>query len=248
MIGRFLEISIPVDDILASIAFYEQLGFVQAATGETWPHPYAVLTDGRLSIGLHQLPLPGLTLTYVQADLARHVERLRDRGFDIVDERLGGESFNQASFCGPSGERITLVEARTFSPPPLEPGHESLLGYFSEVGLPVRDLAQATPFWESLGFICLDETTEPFPRRTLTSDRLNVGLYRTRAWRMPVLAFEDADMKRRLDALRRKGIELLEDMPDSLDSATNAVIRAPEGTRLLLLGTGGSAIDQHGLQ
>lgn len=249
MIGRFLEISIPVDDILASIEFYEKLGFVQAPTGETWPHPYAVLTDGRLYLGLHQSSLPAMTLTYVQPDLMRHAERLRAQGFDLVDERLDGESFNQASLVDPAGQRITLVEARTFSPPPVDHGHESLLGYFAEYGLPVRDFAAAASFWESLGFIALDETREPFPRRTLTSDRLNVGLYRTRALRMPVLTFEDADMKRRLDALRRRGVELLDDMPDALDAATNAVVRAPEGTRLLLLSTEPtSALDQPGLQ
>ncbi len=249
MIGRFLEISIPVDDILDSIAFYEKLGFVQAATGETWPHPYAVLTDGRLTIGLHQSSLPAATLTYVQPELARHVERLRDRGLDIVEARLDGESFNQASLIDPTGQRITLVEARTFSPPPLDQGHESLLGYFAEYGLPVRDFEPATSFWESLGFISLEEAREPFPRRTLTSDRLNVGLYRTRALRMPVLTFEDTDMRRRLDTLRRRGIELLDDMPDALDAATNADVRAPEGTRLLLLGAEADGLSgQHGLQ
>jgi predicted enzyme related to lactoylglutathione lyase len=249
MIGRFLEISIPVDDILASIAFYEKLGFAQAATGETWPHPYAVLTDGRLYIGLHQSSLPALTLTYVQPDLVHHAERLRAQGFDLIDQRLDGESFNQASLLDPTGQRIMLVEARTFSPPLLDHGHESMLGYFAEYGLPVRDFEPASAFWESLGYICLDEAREPFPRRTLTSDRLNVGLYRTRALRLPVLTFEDADMKRRLDALRRRGIELLDDMPDSLDAATNAVIRAPEGTRLLLLSAASvGTIGQHGLQ
>jgi len=248
MIGRFLEISIPVDDILASIAFYEQLGFVQAATGEMWPHPYAVLTDGRLFIGLHRSALPAMTLTYAQPDLVRHVGQLRARGFDIIDERLDGEAFNHATLADPAGQRVTLVEARTFSPPLLEPGHESLLGYFSEYGLPTRDFAATTPFWESLGFISLDEAAEPFPRRTLTSDRLNVGLYRTRTWRTPLLTFEDADMRRRLDVLRRKGIDLLDDMPDALDSATNAVVRAPEGTRLLLLDAATNPLDQHGLQ
>ncbi len=249
MIGRFLEISIPVDDILESIAFYEKLGFVQAATGETWPHPYAVLTDGRLYLGLHQSSLPALTLTYMQPDLARHAERLRASGFELVDERLDGESFNHASLVDPTGQRITLVEARTFSPLLLDHGQESSLGYFAEYGLPVRDFEAATSFWESLGFISLVETKEPFLRRTLTSDRLNVGLYRTRALRMPVLTFEDVDMKRRLDVLRRKGIELLDDMPDSLDAATNAVIKAPEGTRLLLLSTEpDGAPGQHRLQ
>ena len=45
MIGRFLELSVQTDDILASVEFYERLGFRQLQVGETWSHPYAVLTD-----------------------------------------------------------------------------------------------------------------------------------------------------------------------------------------------------------
>ena len=53
MLGRFLEVSVHAPDILESLAFYERLGFTQAPVGETWSHPYAVVTDGRLFIGLH---------------------------------------------------------------------------------------------------------------------------------------------------------------------------------------------------
>ena len=57
-LGRFLEIGISTPVIRESLAFYESLGFVQAATGETWAHPYAVVTDGHLFIGLHGREMP----------------------------------------------------------------------------------------------------------------------------------------------------------------------------------------------
>ena len=41
-------------DVPASLAFYESLGFVQARVGDAWSHPYAVVTDGRLFLGLHE--------------------------------------------------------------------------------------------------------------------------------------------------------------------------------------------------
>ena len=54
VLGRFHEISIATADIRASVEFYESLGFTQAPTTDAWSHPYGVLTDGRLFIGLHQ--------------------------------------------------------------------------------------------------------------------------------------------------------------------------------------------------
>ncbi|MBC7984036.1 MAG: hypothetical protein H7Y02_09285, partial [Candidatus Obscuribacterales bacterium] len=77
MLGRFLEISLHTPDIQASLAFYESLGFMQATVGETWSHPYAVVTDGRLFIGLHARPCPPLAVTYVHSDLAKYAANLR---------------------------------------------------------------------------------------------------------------------------------------------------------------------------
>ena len=59
----------------------------------------------------------------------------------------------------------------------------------------------------------------PFPRTTLTSDRLNLALYRTRAFRQPLLTFEDRDMRERLARLRERGFMLSDEMPDSLDDS-----------------------------
>jgi hypothetical protein len=64
---------------------------------------------------------------------------------------------------------------------------------------------------------------------------LNVALYRTRAFRQPMLTFEDADMAGRIEQLRTRAQRLSDEMPDSLDEGSNAVLIAPEGTRLLLL-------------
>jgi catechol 2,3-dioxygenase-like lactoylglutathione lyase family enzyme len=83
MLGRFLELSVQTADIRASLDFYERLGFSAAEVGEAWPHPYAVVTDGRLHVGLHQAAsqetanFPGAALTFVKPDLARELGRIR---------------------------------------------------------------------------------------------------------------------------------------------------------------------------
>jgi hypothetical protein len=42
-------------------------------------------------------------------------------------------------------------------------------------------------------------------------------------------------MAQRLARLRERGIQVSDEMPDTLDDAGNGVLIAPEGTRLLLL-------------
>ena len=73
MIGRFHEISIRTDDIRQSVEFYEQLGFRQCVTGDTWSHPYGVLTDGAITLGLHQYRFPSPSITCVQENIPEHL-------------------------------------------------------------------------------------------------------------------------------------------------------------------------------
>lgn len=235
MLGRFLEISIHTQVIQESLEFYQSLGFQQASVGETWPYPYAVVTDGHLFIGLHGAVIRSPALTFVLPELAAGVAKLRERGVSFDQERLGQDVFNQVTFTDPSGQAVNILEARTFSPPNLDALASTTCGYFTEFGIPVRNAAASRDFWEPLGFVALEEEAAPFPRSAITSDLLNLGLYRTRTLRQPVLTFEDPDMRERLTRLRERGFTLSDEMPDSLDDATNAILEAPEGTRLLLL-------------
>ncbi|HYB33381.1 MAG TPA: VOC family protein, partial [Steroidobacteraceae bacterium] len=65
LLGTFHEISIVVPDVRAAVEFYERLGFTQATTTDAFAHPYGVLTDGRLFIGVHQRTGPSPILTFV---------------------------------------------------------------------------------------------------------------------------------------------------------------------------------------
>jgi catechol 2,3-dioxygenase-like lactoylglutathione lyase family enzyme len=234
MIGRFHEISVHAPDLLASLAFYERLGFSQVTTGEAWPHPYAVVADGRLAIGLHgrelaQSPL----LAFVLPDLFANLGALEERGIEILERRLGGDVFNEAGF-EVSGQRIRLLEARTHSPAPHSPGETSRLGWFEEFALPVADVKLAEKDWERIGFVPAEEGDEPYPHIGLTSDTLNVALLGTGLLNRPALMFADADMPARIARLVEAGFDLARRPPGNLDPSRHALLIAPEGTQLLL--------------
>jgi len=235
MIGRFHEFSVHAPDVLASIAFYERLGFTQVSTGEAWPYPYAVVTDGRLAIGLHQRELPQSPLpAFVLPDLLDRLAVLEDMGIEIVDRRLGSDVFNEASLETPGGQVIRLLEARTFSPSQRAPGEVSRLGWFEEFALPVADRQQAQRFWELLGFVPAEEGDDPYPHVGLTSDSLNVALLQAGFLSRPALTFADAAMPARIAELADAGIEFARRLPGNLDPARHRLLIAPEGTQLLL--------------
>jgi hypothetical protein len=235
MIGRFHEVSVHAPDPIASLAFYERLGFAQVTTGEAFPYPYAAVGDGRLTIGLHRHELQqSPLLAFVLPDLRHEIEAIERRGIEILERRLGDDVFNEARF-EVAGQSLRLLEARTHSPPPFGPGETSSLGWFEEVAVPVADRGQAVRDWERLGFVPAEEGDEPYPHVGLTSDSLNVALIERSLLRTPALVFTDADMPARIAKLAEAGFEFARRMPASLDDSRHALLVAPEGTQLLLV-------------
>jgi catechol 2,3-dioxygenase-like lactoylglutathione lyase family enzyme len=233
-LGRFLEISLAATDVAESLAFYESLGFVQASVGEAWPHPYAVVTDGRLSLGLHGADFENPLPTWVAPSLRERLDALATLGVTIEDARLDDLSLHQALLRDPSGQPLRLLEARTFSPPALSPAHSSVLGYFEEFAIATPDLAAASAFWERLGFVAFEPVLEPLPKVVASSRDLNVGLYAIDL-QAPVLVFSDVAMPERIASLRDQGHRFAQRLPRALAAMGAAMLEAPEGTLLLLL-------------
>jgi catechol 2,3-dioxygenase-like lactoylglutathione lyase family enzyme len=232
VLGRFLELSVAAPQILDSWQFYQRLGFSAATVGETWAHRYAVATDGRVALGLHETAFDGPLLCYVLPDLARRLPGLEAAGAHFESRVLGEHAFNEARFADPAGQRVRLLEARTFSPPPAATA--CVLGWFEEYALPVADLAQAQVFWERLGFVAAAGGDVPWPHLALTSDTLDLGLHLTKELVVPTLVFSHEDLAGLRAALAAAGIEPEPRLPRTLDPATHLLVVAPEGTRLLV--------------
>lgn len=233
MLGRFLEVSLHAPDVPASLAFYESLGFVQAAAGDTYNHPYGVLTDGRLHLGLHGREFDSPTLTWVHPELAGHVQELQLLGVELEYASLGSDELHELGFLDPSGQRVRVLEARTFSPPQLRPAYASRLGYFEEFGIPTTDLERSRAFWDALGFVAFDPVRAPFVKVIAAASDLNLGLYDVDL-RAPVLAFSDPAMPERIAELRDQGHRFVERLPRGMNARENALLEAPEGTWLML--------------
>jgi catechol 2,3-dioxygenase-like lactoylglutathione lyase family enzyme len=234
VLGRFLEFSLATPDIQASLDFYTRLGFSQAQVGEAWSHPYAVVTDGRICLGLHQEAIPAPSITFVKPDLLKHLDVLEEQGLEFEFRRLGNDVFNEVGWFDPSGQLIRLIEARTFSPSKRVGTETSRCGYFLEIALPtpIRDVSKA--YWEQFGFVGIDEADDRLPHVSCTSDYIDLGLYDPSHLRRSTLRFEVDDVGGTLARLAEIGISPDGEIPHPLRTMPAAVLMAPEGTPILL--------------
>ena len=235
MLGRFIELGNRTADIRASEEFYERQGFTQAQTGDIWTHPYGVLTDGRVCIGLHQAELDSPALTFVQPGVAGCLPALERLGIELSSVKTASEVFNEVGFRDPAGHPVRLLEARTYSPAGRSALETSRCGGFRAFSLPTKNLERLRRFWEALGFVAGDEQPEPYPHLSLQGDALALALHRPRFFAEPLLVFAEAGMSARVAQLRELGIDSLEPPPAGLDAGANALLFAPEGTALLLV-------------
>jgi catechol 2,3-dioxygenase-like lactoylglutathione lyase family enzyme len=234
VLGRFLEYSLATSDIRASLDFYLELGFSEAEVGEAWSHPYAVVTDGRICLGLHQEALPAPSLTFVKPDLLKHLDVIEQRGIKFEFRRLGNEVFNEVGWFDPAGQLVRLIEARTFSPSKRPAQEISRCGYFTEIALPAPDLEYSKQYWEYFGFVGMDELGDALPHISCTSDYLDLGLYRPADLRRATLRFEVDDVGGTLAHLAEIGVSPSGELPPPLRGTPAAVLTAPEGTAILL--------------
>ncbi|MGB5622854.1 MAG: hypothetical protein WBN65_10210 [Gammaproteobacteria bacterium] len=233
MLGRFLEISIHTPDLLDSIGFFEALGLSQAVAGDIWSHGYGVVTDGHVALGLHAYAFASPALVWVHPRVAKFGRQLEADGINLEFLKTGEEQFNELGFLDPDGQMITLVEARTFSPPSTPPPPPAA-GYFSEYRYPVRRLDDAIVFWEGMGFVATDHSGPPSPRAALTSDGVDLCLYESARREPPCLLFTTPDMDATEALLTQRGLEPVS-AEDQVLGVPSLALQAPEGTAICIV-------------
>lgn len=221
-LGQLLELSLDCEEVLDSLHFWQGLGLESIPVGDTWPHRYGVMSDGRLCLGLHDYRFASPALTFVTPQLPEQVEQLQALGIEMDFCKLGPSQFNEAGFTDPSGQTVCLLEARTFSPPAFEQDSFALPGYFRALRRRSRDPESDAAFWESLGLFRspdADDITE------VCAEGFNLQF--SRSGPEVCLVFETPELDARAAKLEYDGHNLVR-------RGNEYELAAPDGLRLCL--------------
>ena len=227
-IGQFLEFGVAAPDILESLHFYKTLGFTELETADVFPHKYAVVSDGELSIGLHEREFDSPAVTFVQQDLAKHARSMTDHGYDFRYLRLDEDVFNELGFRDRDSHAVAMVEARTFHMSE-EAENDSACGSWFELSLPVKDTVRAAQFWAPIAPTLLEMREEPTIHMRFDATGVALGLSESIALNGPSLCFRNPDRKGLMALLQQRGFAF-EKYPGF--EGAYVAITAPEGTTL----------------
>lgn len=190
-LGVFHEVSISVPDLAASVAFYEALGWRRVPVRAVWPHPYAALTDGAVTLGLHQYRFPSPSVTCVHPDIGAALAEHRDAGMVVAFAKTGPDCFNEFGFRDPHGHMLTLLEAPTHDgAAAAAPADGSFLS------LPADDIALGLRFWALLGGREDPSATPGWPCRRFATGGLPMALHDPALLDRPALVCPRIDRRR----------------------------------------------------
>jgi hypothetical protein len=241
-LGRLLEISICVEHPAEALATFRSLGLREVRVADFGPGPRAVVSDGRLAIGLYDTDLDGPSPTFVRPNLRAHIGAIEAAGAELVHADLADDRFHRATFRDPNDLCATLIEARTFPPVAPESGIVPVCGRFVELSVATHALDASTSFWIALGFAVGAEGESPHRWRRLEGHGLALGLHETGRFRF-ALTFSAPELDARVEYLRAKGFEPRATSPLTAGTARSATLAVPGRIPFFLLDAREQEID-----
>jgi catechol 2,3-dioxygenase-like lactoylglutathione lyase family enzyme len=117
-LGRF-SVSLAVEDIAASRAFYEKLGF--AAVDGKPVDGWLILANGDTYIGLFQGMFEKNILTFNPTDVRAIQTQLQEQGITLIEQAEPGEGPAHITLADPDGNPILIDQhADEYEPTPPE--------------------------------------------------------------------------------------------------------------------------------
>jgi len=234
VLGAFLEFGFKTRRIGPALEFYRALGFQDVPVGDILDHPYAVVSDGDVCIGLHDRELEGPLLTFVRPQLSDYLRGLRRQRIELEFAHLADDEFNEVGFRDPDDWLVLLMEARSFSPGSWEGHSHSACGEFLELSLVARSRTESQRYWQKLGFSTVCEGEEPHPWIRLSGRGLTLGFHQTSHF-VSGLSFKAGNLGARIEYLKAKGFDPLEGSPMAEGGENSATLITPEGEAIFLL-------------
>lgn len=233
-LGKFVEISMSVTDLMKSLTFYERLGFEKR--DQSWePWPWAVMSDGVITMRLSQYSVPSKPLlSYIAEDTYRTISQIRKLGYEMTPFK-SREIPEVQGLITPGDIELTLVEHPTDLIPRPSGQSSCYCGRFGELAFPIRNLRESLDFWLTVGFDVIHKSELPFPWAWISDDLMTLGLYQTDHFTEAGLTYYSEDPADRIEYLKNSGFRFQTELPSLAGGLGRAVMETPDKQLLVFM-------------
>jgi len=247
-LGEVACVYVTTPDLDSSVAVYEKLGFPKIASN-TFPVPWAQVSDGSLLIMMRKDATPYIGLTYYTNDIEKVVDQLEKQGIVFIQKPKEGDPIkryyiktpdgfnvmlasNLGAFTQPTGATMLTMKQEDFTKADKYPNKQC--GAFGEFCHPVVDLDKSLDYWKKLGFTVKTKMTSPYPWAIVTDGLMQVGLHQTKDFNYPAVTYFGLNTEKRVQQLKEKGLKNFTDMMGK----NNVILKTWEGQHFFLFSIG----------
>ena len=247
-LGEVACVYVTTPNLDSSVAFYEKFGFDKIGSN-TFPVPWAQVSDGSLLIMMRKDPIPYIGLTYYVNVLETTVDQLEKEGIVFSQKPKAGDPIkryyiktpdgfnimlapNIGGFSQPTGTTMLNMKQSDFAVADKYPN--KLCGVFGEFCQPVINLDQSIAFWKKLGFTVKANEKQPYPHAILTDGLMLIGLHQTVHFTSPAITYFGVNTAARVKQLTDKGLP----KPTEIQGKGNVMFQTFEGQHLFIFSLG----------
>ena len=220
-LGEVACVYVTTPDLDSSVAVYAKLGFPKIASN-TFPVPWAQVSDGSLLIMMRKDAIPYIGLTYYVTDIEKVVAQLEKDGVVFVSKPKEGDPIKRYYIKSPDGFNIMLasnlgafqqptgITMLSMKPEELNAAGKypnKQCGVFGEFAHPVADLKASVEFWKKLGFKTSAEMKEPYPHAILTDGLMIIGLHQATHFTYSAITYFGLNTEQRVRQLKDSGLK-----------------------------------------
>lgn len=228
-LGNSVILTLSVADVEKSASFYEKLGFTRLAENERG----AIMADGQIRLSLQVGEFPSPVITFFTLDLTGKIKLLKESGVEFAPAEKQVGKVSEAGFVDIDGQPIMLVELDKDDL--LPPYEKAKCGIFGEFSIPVKDMKASVEFYARLGFERVGGDDEnPYPWAAVKDGLMIIGLHQSSEFGSPMITYFASDMADRIEALKKEGLELINEHPDEEGRIVYAAAPSPDGQLISL--------------
>ncbi|MES1220925.1 MAG: hypothetical protein ABUT20_35830 [Bacteroidota bacterium] len=247
-LGEVACVYVTTSDLDSSSSVYEKIGFQKIASN-TFPVPWAQVSDGSLLIMMRKDATPYIGLTYYVTDIENVAAQLEKEGIVFTQKPKNGDAIKRYYFKSPDGFNIMLASnLGAFQQPKgitmldMKPADFAVAdkypnkqcGVFGEFCHPVTDLNSSIVFWKKIGFTVKSQMTAPYPYAILSDGLMLIGLHQTKDFNYPAVTYFGLNTEKRIQHLKEQGLKNFTEMMGK----NNQVFNSWEGQHFFLFSLG----------
>lgn len=247
-LGEVACVYVTTPDLDSSVAVYEKLGFSKIGSN-TFPVPWAQVSDGSLLIMMRKDPAPYIGLTYYVSDIEKTVAQLEKDSIVFVEKPKEGDPIkryyiktndgfnvmlasNVGGFSQPTGPTLLTMKPEDFMSADKYPNKQC--GAFGEFCFPVTDLNKSIAYWKKLGFTVKSKMDMPYPHAILTDGLMLVGLHQTKHFDYPAISYFGLSTAKKVQQLKDNGLKNFTEM----QGPANVALKTWEGQHFFIFSMG----------